>query len=205
MTLNNDYFDSTSVETFWTTTYDSTAYTLVSYTPDDSTATVNYIRLYTKEYTDTLPDNLNGMYQDSTSNFDIEIKIHPDSYLPEPTISTENNACGLLVKTDSNNFIFCGKNGNSIRWVYQYQYEDGGTYSGGASSVVSEQMLPPYYFRIKRVGNIFTSYFAGNDYNYYEGQSRELYENTTAQVWIVSHNTDSTENWMDIDFFRTVT
>jgi len=195
--LYEDYFDNTSIDHFWVQSFDSTGNYEYTITAGDGTTVFSCLRIYSGS--GDYENSPNGIYQDTTGDFDIELKIHPQSNLTH-IANPGDYGFGLMVRTSSSNYYTISKTANNFGGCYSYNYDFN---DGESVFVCTSHILPPFYFRFKRVGNTFTPYFATSPGAYYEGVSRVVYGGTNVQVWVfANHPSEDKQFFIDIDWFK---
>lgn len=198
MAITDDYFDGTSIGVWWTQQFDSTGSDVYEYTQDDGTTVVNLVRLIPS--TGSIPTDLNGMHQDTTGDFDIELKCHPNSNL-ELSGNAADVFYGMLMYLNDTNWMYVGRSGRANYFKYSWQIDAS---SGSLGRTVTDWAEPPYYCRMVRVGDIVTAWYASHTGVYVPGPPITFDSISTAEIWILSH-ASSEDYYMDVDWFRTYT
>lgn len=223
--IYDDNFDSTALESFWNVGTDSTNITFTystnaqttylggDTTSEDSTAiivlnpgTINeYNTLSIYSGLGKASTSPNGIYQDTTGDFDVEVCIHPHSKYKD-AYDSNGYGGGIMVRISDDNYMFILVTKNALYFEYKYSYSDGGFgYSGQNSRLTSFHIRPPFNFRIKRTGTTFQPYIKMLALDYVGGmESKQIGEiGDNVEIWLISnHYSENYSLKMDFDYFR---
>jgi hypothetical protein len=206
MTLYDDYFDDNTISGCWTESYTTLGsgveYTLVVSGTISGAADRTYLRLYSGEGSvDAVSFSGSGVYQSTTDDFTITVKVSESSYLFVDTGTIQYHNIGIAAVVDSANYIYFYK--SKQHTLFGYKYNIGG--SGGSYSwATTDYRLPPYYLGITKSGTSYNLWYGMNDFELIPGPPFTL-STGTCNVWLFCNRPNpGSEIWADFEYFITV-